>query len=307
MSADHDHSHDHDAGHSHVPSVIKYERPLWIAFGLTLFFLFVEVAGGILTNILALLSDAAHMMTDVIALGVSLFAVRLARKPADAKRTYGYARMEAIGAMINGGLLFLVAGYILWEAVGRFREPPHVASTGMLVVAGLGLVVNLISMQLLRAGAGDSLNMKGAYLEVWSDMLGSVGVILGALAIRFTGWTVIDPIIAVLIGLWVLPRTWVLLRQAGHVLMQGVPAGVNLDAVRDAMQAQPGVAAVHDLHVWALGSREPILTAHVLLANEDADADVVRDAMATMLHERFDIGHATLQVERRHCGGDLHA
>ena len=306
MSADHDHSHDHDAGHSHVPSVIKYERPLWIAFGLTLFFLFVEVAGGILTNSLALLSDAAHMMTDVIALGVSLFAVRLARKPADAKRTYGYARMEAIGAMINGGLLFLVAGYILWEAVGRFREPPHVASTGMLVVAGLGLVVNLISMQLLRAGAGDSLNMKGAYLEVWSDMLGSVGVILGALAIRFTGWTVIDPIIAVLIGLWVLPRTWVLLRQAGHVLMQGVPAGVDLDAVRDAMQAQPGVAAVHDLHVWALGSREPILTAHVLLANDAADTDGIRITMAEMLHERFDIDHATLQLEGRHCGGHQH-
>ena len=306
MSADHDHSHDHDAGHSHVPSVIKYERPLWIAFGLTLFFLFVEVAGGILTNSLALLSDAAHMMTDVIALGVSLFAVRLARKPADAKRTYGYARMEAIGAMINGGLLFLVAGYILWEAVGRFREPPHVASTGMLVVAGLGLVVNLISMQLLRAGAGDSLNMKGAYLEVWSDMLGSVGVILGALAIRFTGWTVIDPIIAVLIGLWVLPRTWVLLRQAGHVLMQGVPAGVDLDAVRDAMQAQPGVAAVHDLHVWALGSREPILTAHVLLVNDAADTDGIRIAMAEMLHERFDIDHATLQLEGRHCGGHQH-
>ena len=306
MSADHDHSHDHDAGHSHVPSVIKYERPLWIAFGLTLFFLFVEVAGGILTNSLALLSDAAHMMTDVIALGVSLFAVRLARKPADAKRTYGYARMEAIGAMINGGLLFLVAGYILWEAIGRFREPPHVASTGMLVVAGLGLVVNLISMQLLRAGAGDSLNMKGAYLEVWSDMLGSVGVILGALAIRFTGWTVIDPIIAVLIGLWVLPRTWVLLRQAGHVLMQGVPAGVDLDAVRDAMQAQPGVAAVHDLHVWALGSREPILTAHVLLANDAADTDGIRITMAEMLHERFDIDHATLQLEGRHCGGHQH-
>ena len=306
MGTHHHHGRDHDAGHSHVPSEIKHERPLWIAFGLTLFFLFVEVAGGILTNSLALLSDAAHMMTDGIALGVSLFAVRLARKPADAKRTYGYARMEAIGAMINGGLLFLVAGYILWEAVGRFREPPHVASTGMLVVAGLGLVVNLISMQLLRAGAGDSLNMKGAYLEVWSDMLGSVGVILGALAIRFTGWTVIDPIIAVLIGLWVLPRPWVLLRQAGHVLMQGVPAGVNLDAVRDAMQAQPGVAAVHDLHVWALGSREPILTAHVLLESYAADTDGIRIAMAEMLHERFDIDHATLQLEGRHCGGHQH-
>ena len=308
MGEGHHHGHDHGAGHSHVPSQIKYERPLWIAFGLTLFFMVAEVVGGLLTNSLALLSDAAHMMTDVIALGVSLFAVRMARKPADAKRTYGYARMEAIGAMVNGGLLFVVAGYILWEAIGRFREPQDVASTGMLMIAVLGLVVNLVAMKLLQAGAGESLNVKGAYLEVWSDMLGSVGVIIGAIAIHFTGWTVIDPVIAVLIGLWVLPRTWVLLRQAGHVLMQGVPAGLDIDAVRDAMQAQPGVATVHDLHVWALGSREPILTAHVLLADETGDADAVRIAMAAMLHARFDIDHATLQVEGRHCGGhDLHA
>ena len=313
MGAGHDHKHDHhghdhgSAGHSHVPSEIKFERPLWIALGLTLAFLIVEVVGGLLTNSLAPLSDAAHMMTDVIALGVSLFAVRMARRPADAKRTYGYARMEALGALVNGGLLFLVAGYILWEAIGRFSQPPHVESNGMLLVAVLGLVVNLISMKLLQAGAGESLNMKGAYLEVWSDMLGSLGVIAGAVLIRFTGWTLVDPIIAVLIGLWVLPRTWTLLRAAGHVLMQGVPAGLDLDEIRDAMSAQPDVATVHDLHVWALGSKEPILTAHVLLANDAVDADAVRHAMATMLHERFDIGHATLQVERRHCGGDLHA
>ena len=314
MRAGHDH-HDHGKGgahggghgHSHVPTEIKHERPLWIAFGLTLFFLLVEVIGGLLTNSLALLSDAAHMMTDVLALGISLFAVRMARRPADAKRTYGYARMEAIGALVNGGLLFLVAGYILWEAVARFSQPPHVESNGMLLVAVLGLIVNLISMKLLQAGAGESLNMKGAYLEVWSDMLGSLGVIAGALLIRFTGWTVVDPIIAVLIGLWVLPRTWTLLREAGHVLMQGVPSGVDLDEIRDAMSAQPGVATVHDLHVWALGSKEPILTAHVLLADGAGDADAVRHATATMLHERFDIDHATLQVERRHCGGDLHA
>ena len=311
MGAGHDH-HDHDHGgghgHSHVPTTIKHERPLWIAFGLTLFFLLVEVAGGLLTNSLALLSDAAHMMTDVLALGISLFAVRMARRPADAKRTYGYARMEAIGALINGGLLFLVAGYILWAALGRFSQPPHVESGGMLLVAVLGLVVNLISMKLLQAGAGESLNMKGAYLEVWSDMLGSLGVIAGALLIRFTGWTVVDPIIAVLIGLWVLPRTWTLLREAGHVLMQGVPSGLDLDEIRDAMSAQPGVATVHDLHIWALGSREPILTAHVLLSLDAGDPDAVRTGMAQMLRKRIDIDHATLQIETRHCEeGDLHA
>lgn len=302
----HSHSHGQGDGHSHVPAEIRHEKPLWIAFALTLLFLLVEVVGGLLSNSLALLSDAAHMMTDVLALGISLFAVRMSRRPADAKRTYGYARMEAIGAMVNGGLLFVVAGFILWEALGRFREPQAVASNAMLVVAVLGLLVNLVSMRLLAAGAGESLNVRGAYMEVWSDMLGSLGVIAGALLIRFTGWTVVDPVIAVLIGLWVLPRTWTLLRAAGQVLMQGVPAGLNIDELRDAMQATPGVAAVHDLHVWALGSREPILTAHVLLADDAGDADVLREALADMLHARFGIDHATLQMEARHCGGQLH-
>ena len=293
--SDHPHEHghgpgqDHDHGHSHVPARIRHERPLWIAFGLTLLFLLVEVVGGLLSNSLALLSDAAHMMTDVLALGIALFAVRMSRRPPDARRTYGYARMEAIGALANGGLLFVVAGFILWEALGRFREPQAVASNAMLVVASLGLLVNLVSMRLLAAGAGESLNVRGAYMEVWSDMLGSLGVIAGALLIRFTGWTVVDPVIAVLIGLWVLPRTWLLLRAAAQVLMQGVPAGLDIDEVRDAMQALPGVAAVHDLHVWALGSREPILTAHVLLADDAADVDALRGELAGMLGARFGI------------------
>lgn len=305
----HAHSHAHDAhhGHSHVPTEIRHERPLWIAFALTLLFMLVEVAGGLWSNSLALLSDAAHMFTDVMALGISLFAVRMARRPADARRTYGYARMEALGALANSGLLFVAAGIILWEAVARLRTPQPVALDAMLGVAVLGLVVNLVSMRLLAAGAGESLNVRGAYLEVWSDMLGSLGVIAGALLIRYTGWTLLDPLIAVLIALWVLPRTWMLLRAAGQVLMQGVPAGLDIDAVRDAMQAVPGVAAVHDLHVWALGSREPILTAHVLLAEPGADADGVRRQVAAVLQARFDIDHATLQVEARHCGqADLH-
>jgi len=283
-------------GHEHV-SEIKHEKPLWWAFGLTSVFLVAEVIGGLITNSLALLSDAAHMGTDVIALAISLFAVRMSRKPADAKRTYGFARMEAIGALVNGGMLFLVAGYILWEAVGRFRQPPDVASTGMLVIAALGLVVNLISMRLLKAGSGDSLNVKGAYLEVWADMLGSVGVIGGAIIIMMTGWTLADPIIAVLIGLWVLPRTWTLLRAAGGVLMQSVPAGMDLDKVRDMMLAHPGIAKVHDLHVWALGSKEPVLTAHIILSDETQPADAVRQSLSTALTEAFDIEHVTLQVD----------
>ena len=289
------------AGHDHGTGEIQHEKPLWWAFGLTTAFLIAEVAGGLITNSLALLSDAAHMATDVIALAVSLFAVRLSRKPADARRTYGYARMEAIGAMINGGLLFVVAGYILWEAAGRFRQPPEVASEGMLVIATIGLVVNLISMRLLKAGSGTSLNVRGAYLEVWSDMLGSVGVIMGALVIHFTGWTVVDPIIAVLIGLWVLPRTWTLLRQAGHVLMQGVPAGIDLEAIRGALRACPGVREIHDLHVWALGSQQPILTAHVVLQDGGVDAEQVRRTLTETLEGRFNVHHVTLQVELTPC------
>ena len=284
------------AGHEHGGE-IKHEKPLWWAFGLTATFLIAEVIGGLLTNSLALLSDAAHMGTDVIALAIALLAVRMSRKPADAKRTYGHARMEAIGAMVNGGMLFLVAGYILWEAIGRFREPAEVSSTGMLVIAALGLIINLISMRLLKAGSGESLNVKGAYLEVWADMLGSVGVIIGAVVIMFTGWTLVDPIIAVLVGLWVLPRTWTLLREAGQVLMQGVPAGIDLDKVRDMMLAHPGVAKVHDLHIWALGSKEPVLTAHIILTDETQPPDATRQSLAAALTAAFNIEHATLQVD----------
>ncbi len=197
-----------------MPAEIRHEKPLWWALGLTATVLLAELAGGWLTGSLALLSDAAHMATDVLALAIALVAVRLARRPPDARSTSGYARFEALGALANGSLLFVLAGYILWEAVQRVLEPRPVASVGMLAVAVLGLACNLVAMRLLHAGAGQSLNLKGAYLEVWSDMLGSLAVILAAVLIRLTGWYWVDPLLAVLLGLWVLPRTWVLLREA---------------------------------------------------------------------------------------------
>lgn len=291
-------SHDHN----HLPSEIRHEKPLWWALALTSSYLVVEVVGAFMTNSLALLSDAAHMATDALALVIALTAVRLSRRPADARRTYGYARLEALGALANGGLLFAVGLYILWEAVGRFRAPQPIASTGMLWVAGFGLLVNLIAMRLLSAGSGESLNVKGAYLEVWSDMLGSVAVIIAALIIRFTGWTLVDPILAVLIGLWVLPRTWVLLRDALNVLLEGVPKGIALAEVEQALRGHAGVTDIHDLHVWALGSSTPALTAHVVTAATGQDADTLRRTLAAMLHERFGIDHVTLQVEADHCG-----
>lgn len=292
------------AGHDHGGGEISHEKPLWWALGLTATFLVAEVIGGLLTNSLALLSDAAHMATDVIALAISLVVVRLSRRPPDARRSYGYARMEALGAMVNGGLLFVVAGWILSEAVGRFGQPPEVSSTGMLVIASLGLLINLISMRLLKAGSSQSLNVRGAYLEVWADMLGSIGVIVAALIIQFTGFHIADLIVAVLLGLWVLPRTWTLLREAGQVLMQGVPDGVDQQAVRAMMLNHPGVGAVHDLHIWALGSKQPILTAHVVMSDGAQDSEALRRALTLALRDQFSIEHATLQIEESVCNDE---
>lgn len=286
------------AGHDHGTSSIRHEKPLWWAFGLTATFLVVELIGAWLTNSLALLSDAAHMATDTLALVIALVSVRLSRRPADARRTFGFVRMEAMGAMINGLMLFAVAMYILYEGWQRFQHPPAVASTGMLAVATVGLVINLIAMRLLKAGSGQSLNMKGAYLEVWSDMLGSLAVIVGAVLIKFTGWWRIDPILAVLIGLWVLPRTWTLLKEASNVVMMGVPKGIELDDVRAAMKGYPGVTEIHDLHVWALASSQPSLTVHVVVP-PGTDDTILRQRISAMLEQKFHIEHITLQVEHK--------
>lgn len=291
--------HDHD--HASAAS-IRHEKPLWWALGLIAGFMLVELAAAFVTNSLALLSDAAHMATDALALGIALVAVRLSRRPPDAQRSFGYVRTEAMGAMANGLLLFCLSAYILWESVQRFLEPAPVASIGMLVVGVAGLVVNLVAMRLLQAGSGESLNMKGAYLEVWADMIGSIGVIVAALVIRFTGWQAADPIIAAAIGLWVLPRAWILVRQAGNVLMMGVPEGIDLGQVRAALAGLPGVADVHDLHVWSLASSRAAMTAH-LVVDASADPRALRHLAAGLLRERFDIGHATLQVEG---AGDCH-
>lgn len=286
--------------HDHARDTIRHERPLRWALALTAGFLGVELAGAWLSNSLALLSDAAHMATDTFALAVALAAVHLARRPPDARRTYGYARMEALGALFNGSLLVLLAGFILWEALQRFRQPPEVATTTMIVVAALGLVANLVAMRLLEAGSGESLNMKGAYLEVWSDMLGSVAVLAGAVVILLTGWTLVDPLLAVGIGLWVLPRTWRLLREAVHLLLEGVPRGLDVAQVRAAIEAEPGVASVHDLHLWSISSRQPLLSAHVVVT-QSGDADALCARVAGMLEQRFGIHHSTLQMESAPC------
>jgi cobalt-zinc-cadmium efflux system protein len=283
--------------HGHSQPDGRNERRLWWALALTGSFLVAEVVAAFTTNSLALLSDAAHMATDTMALGIALLAVRLGRRPPDAQRTFGYARAEALGALANGLLLLGVAAYILWESVGRFVDPPAVASTGMLVVAALGLVVNLAALKLLRPGSGESLNMKGAYLEVWGDLLGSAAVIVGALLISVTGRLEIDPLIAAAIGLWVLPRTLTLLREALRILLESAPRGVDVETIRRAILATPGVASVHEMHVWSLSSVRSALAAHVVVVPGCTDLDAVRGAVAERIRELLSPWPLTLQVE----------
>lgn len=277
----------------------KNRRLLWITFGLTFTFFVVEVVGGIWTNSLALLADAAHMLTDVGGLGLALFAAWMSSKPASPTKTYGYYRVEILAALANAVVLFLMSFYILYEAYRRFSEPPEVNSVPMLAVAVVGLAVNLIGIWLLHESSKESLNMQGAFLEVVSDLLGSVGVIVAAVIMWATGWWYADPIFSVVIGLFILPRTWGLMRQAVDVLLEATPAHINLAEVEEAMKAVEGVASVHDLHVWTLTSGIDALGAHVVLEEgvlPELSRSVVERA-AAVLKDRFKIDHTTIQVE----------
>lgn len=286
-------------GHDHGIEGAK-ERNLWIVLGLTATFMFAEIVGGLLTNSLALLSDAAHMFTDAAALAIALAAIRFGKRAADEKRTFGYYRFEILAAAFNAAVLVVVAAYILYEAYQRFRDPPEIQSIGMLVIATIGLAVNFAGMRILRGGAESSLNIKGAYMEVWADALGSLGVIVAAIVIYFTRWVWVDAVVAGGIGLWVLPRTWKLLQESFNILLEGVPHDVELDKIERALLSTPGVCEIHDLHVWALTSGKNSLTAHLVLA-EDGDEQAVLRSATEMLAERFSLRHVTLQIEAAPC------
>ncbi|AIS11107.1 cation transporter [Pseudomonas chlororaphis subsp. aurantiaca] len=286
------------AGHSHGQVRAGHERTLWMALGLTGSFMIAEVIGAFITGSLALLSDAAHMMTDALALAISLVAIQVGKRAADRKRTFGYARFEILAAAFNAILLFVVAFYILFEAWQRLSAPAEIQSTGMLVIAVLGLIVNLISMRLLASASAESLNVKGAYLEVWSDMLGSIGVIVAALVIMYTGWGWVDSLVAAAIGFWVLPRTWMLLRESMNVLLQGVPDGIDIDEVEQGIRAIDGVTEVHDLHLWALTSGKNVMSTHLVADLERRSEQQILAEVTELMHERFDISHVTVQVEQ---------
>ena len=288
MSADHDHGA-WRAGARHF-------RPLLMAFCLVLSFMFVEIVAAFITGSLALLSDAGHMATDALGLGMALAAITAAnRARVTGQHTYGLYRLEILAALANATLLFAVAVYVLVEAARRLGEPPEVLSGPMLVVALGGLVVNLISWRLLRAGSAESINVEGAYLEVLADLIGSVGVILAALLIR-AGWTHADPVFAVAIGIFILPRAWRLGRRSLRILLQAAPEGLDIGEMKTRLADIPGVLDVHDLHVWTLTSEMDVATLHLVTA-EGTDAHPILDAARELLQDEYSIAHATLQVE----------
>ena len=285
--------------HSHAVVTKTNIKKLTFALIMTASFLVVEVVAGIMTQSLALLSDAAHMFTDAAALAIALVAIKVAQRPADNKRTFGYQRFEILAALFNAFMLFMVAMYILYEAYQRINNPPEIQSIGMLVVATLGLMINLISMKMLYSNSKESLNIKGAYLEVLSDALGSVGVIIGAITIYFTQWYWVDTVIAVLIGFWVLPRTWILLKQSINILLEGVPDEIDIEKLRLDILALTGVESIHQLKIWAISSKNIHLTVHLYAPQVDR-TDLHRAAF-DMLSHQYAITEMTLQIEDRDC------
>ncbi|MBF9252229.1 cation transporter [Pontibacter sp. 172403-2] len=285
-------------GHAVSPGSQNKKRLIWV-LSLTFLYLIAEVIGGLLTNSLALLADAGHMLTDAGGLVLALIAIRLAEKQATPQRTYGYYRAEILAALTNAVVLIGISIYILYEAYLRFMNPPEVAGKSVVVVAGIGLVVNLIGMFILRKGSGESLNMKGAYFEVLSDMLTSIGVIIAAIIMWTTGWYYADPIVSAGIGLFILPRTWILLKDAMGVLLEGTPADVNVEELRNCIKGLKGVEDVHDLHVWSLTSGVNAMSTHVVIADsvETLSYNELLKQINSAVSGNFKISHSTIQLE----------
>ena len=273
-----------------------------IALTLTGAFMIVEVVGGILSGSLALLADAGHMLTDTMALALAAVAFHVSNRPADGRRTFGYQRFQIIAAFVNGLSLLVIVGWILFEAVRRFISPNDVMGMTMLVVAAAGLVVNIIAFAVLHGGDRDNLNIRGAALHVAGDLLGSVAAIVAAIVIIYTGWMAIDPILSIAVAFLILKSAWALVRQSGHVLLEGAPAWLDRDEMQDKIRATvPTVDEIHHVHVWGLTPQDLMLTMHVRLLESTGDpTEVVRNVKA-VLREEYGIGHSTIEVETSDC------
>jgi cobalt-zinc-cadmium efflux system protein len=293
----HGHSHGHSHGHGHGHSHTSNKKALFISFILIATFMVVEVIGGILTNSLALLSDAGHMLSDAAALGLSFFAIKLGERQVSQEKTYGYKRFEIIAAALNGLTLILISIYIFYEAFQRFFAPPEVQSTGMLIISVTGLVVNIIAAWILMSGDKENLNVRSAFLHVLGDMLGSVGAIVAALLIMFFGWTLADPIASVIVAVLIIISGFRVTRDSFHILMEGAPAQMDMEQVKVALSGIPSVKEVHDLHIWTITSGYPVLSCHLTITDE-ADHDEILHQSQKILHDDFHIEHSTIQVEK---------
>ncbi|WP_409344381.1 cation diffusion facilitator family transporter [Paenibacillus sp. MBLB4367] len=298
-SHSHGHSHSHH-GHSHAQDFVRdgNKKGLIIALSITAVIMVLEFVGGLWTNSLALLSDSGHMLSDASSLLLSLLAMIAAAKAATPRKSYGNHRFEILAALFNAVTLFAIAGFIIYEAVHRFMEPPVVSSGSMMAIAAVGLLANLASAwQLMRKGDVEhNINMRSAYLHVLGDALGSVGAIAAGLVMMLTGWYAADPIISVIVALLILKGAWGVLSSSVHVLMEGTPANVDHDQVKQSLMQLPGVRDVHDLHIWTITSGLVAMTCH-LLVDDEADSQEVLHQALHLLEDDYGIGHATVQVE----------
>jgi cobalt-zinc-cadmium efflux system protein len=291
-------SHPHEHEH-HLPGET---RPLVITLGITIAFMLAEFIGGILSNSLALLGDAGHMLVDVLALALSLFAASLARRPSTLNRTFGYHRVEIMAALANGSVLVLVSAFIFYEAVQRFNSPPDVEAPLMLIVAVAGLFSNLAGIFLLRKGAKTSLNLKGAFWHMLGDMISSVGVIAAGIVIALTRWTQADAVVAMAIGVVILWGAIRLVKDSTDILMEAVPRNINAAAVVKELEQVPGVEELHDIHIWTITSGIVALSAHLMIQDQMVSlSTAVRDDVNRVLAEKFGITHTTLQLECSRC------
>jgi cobalt-zinc-cadmium efflux system protein len=294
-----DHGHGHDHGHDHHDHVRELgRRRLLLVLAVTATFMVVEFVGGLLANSLALIADAGHMLSDVAALGLSAFALWFSRRPATPAKTYGYMRIEILAALVNGATLIMISGIILWQAYARFREPQQVEGPLMLAVAIGGLLVNIFAAYLLHSSSGHNLNLRGAYLHVLGDLLGSVGAIGAALLILLTGWMPADPLISAAVALLILFGAWRLVRESVDVLLEAVPRHIDMSAVHQAIRSIPGVEEVHDLHVWTLTSGYLAMSGHAVIADPARHQETIA-AVHDRMHREFGISHVTVQIDHR--------
>ncbi|AOZ93927.1 cation diffusion facilitator family transporter [Paenibacillus crassostreae] len=298
----HDHSHahhDHTRSHNHFEEMREgNKKGLVIALLITTGIMFLEFFGGLITNSLALLSDSGHMLSDASSLLLSLIAIWFASKSASPHKTYGYYRFEILAALFNGVSLFVIAGFIVWEASGRFADPPSIASGSMMIIAAIGLLANLISAwSLMRKGdVKNNINLRSAYLHILGDALGSIGAIVAGILMLSFGWYVADPIISVFVALLILKSAWGIIKHSIHILMEGTPVTIHQEEVKTALESIHGVINVHDLHIWSITSGLDAFSCHVLI-EDNQDGQIILQQAINVLKETFKIDHTTIQIE----------